>query len=85
MGILSFAADNVLNFPVLSSFKHQFAPEVIIDWRMLIPGNTSKSAETNERAGASLDPDSEQGISDAAPMAAPDTVSEVPPTGDLTR
>jgi hypothetical protein len=64
MGLLSFAADNALNFPAISSIEHQFDPEVTIDWRMLIPGNTSKSAEPKEGAGASLGPGPEEGVSD---------------------
>jgi len=85
MGLLSFAADNTLNFPALSSIEHQFDPEVTIDWHMLIPGNTSKSAETKEKSGASLGPDPEEGVTDAASMNALDTASEDPPAGDPTR
>jgi hypothetical protein len=71
MGLLSFAADNALNFPAVSSIEHQFDPEVTIDWRMLIPGNTPKSADTKEGAGASPSP--EEGLSDAASVGALDT------------
>jgi hypothetical protein len=83
--LLSFATDNALNFPAISSIERQFDPEVPIDWGVLIPGNTSKSAETKEGAGASAGQGPEEGVSDAASVGALDTASEAPPAGDPRR
>ncbi len=85
MGLLSFAADNALNFPAVSSIERQFDPEVTIDWRVLIPGNKSKTAETKEGAGARLGPGPEEGVSVAALAGALDMASEDPPAGDPAR
>jgi hypothetical protein len=74
--LLSFAADNAINFPTLSLIECQFDPVVSIDWGVLIPGNTPKSAETKEGAGVNPRSSSEESVSDAVSVAPHDAASE---------
>ncbi len=85
LGLLSFAADNALNCPAISSIERQFDPEVTIDWHVLLPGNTSKSAETEVGARAEPGPHPEEGASDTAPAGGLDTASEDPPAEESAR
>jgi hypothetical protein len=82
MDLLSFAADNALNFPVISSIERQFDPEVTIDWGVLIPNNGSKSVEARERVEFCQGLGSSEGVSGNASVGAPDAESEAPPAED---
>jgi hypothetical protein len=80
--LLSFAADNALNSPALSSIEREFDPEAPIDWGLLIPGNPPESAETNAGTGANSERDAREGNRDPAPVSPLGTASEGRSAGD---
>jgi hypothetical protein len=67
--LLAIAAVNAVHFPVRVSLHAQFAPDLPIDWRMLLPGSPPNSSEAEACAAEPSPQAGESEVKDRVPAA----------------